>query len=143
MSHYIKTVVGAVLAIGMLNCFFTKDGFGKYVNLLSAVIVMAVILSPILNISKNISINTKNIDVKPLEIKGNTYIMEEFEERLSIEIADELKKKTNVDFSITVFAFEDGEDIKIEKIEISPYSKEYARLISEFTGVKEGSISQK
>ena len=97
MSHYIKTVIGAVLAISMLNCFFTKDGFGKYVNLLSAVIVMAVILSPILNISKNISINTKNIDVKPLEIKGNTYIMEEFEERLSIEIADELKKKTNID----------------------------------------------
>ena len=141
MGEYLKTVVSAVFAVGIITALLPKDGFSKYVNLLAGIIVMAVIISPILSV-RNKSIEFEKIDTKSLDFNTNSYIMEEYEKELAKNIENMLTQKTKVGFSVLVFVDKDEDIIEIQKIEITPYTKEYALLVSDYIGIDEGRITQ-
>jgi len=142
MGEYIKTIVSAVLAVGIISVLLPRDSFSKYVNLLSGIIVMAVIVSPVLSLG-NENFNISRIDVEELEFNTNSYIMEEYEKELSKNIKEMLKSKVNIDFSVSVRADKKENVIDIKEIEIAPYSPEYAALICDYLGIEEGRITQK
>ena len=131
MSEYLKTVVASVFAVGLISVLFPKDNFGKYTGILAGIIVMSILLLPLFNIGETLEFNT------------NSYIMDEFEKELSENIKQKLKNDTDIDFSVTVYAEKKDEIIEINQIEIAPYSKEYALIVSEYLGVDEGRIVQK
>lgn len=140
MSEYIKTIVSVVIAVSLLSTILPQNSFGKYGNLLTSIIIMAVLCSPFLNTRNNIK-----SDFLPtqLEFNKNSYIMQEFEKELAKKIEDELKSKTNLDFSATVRAEKNEDIIEIKEIEISPFSDEYVHIVSEYTGIGEERITQK
>ncbi len=142
MGEYIKTVVSAVLAVGIISVLLPRGGFSEYVNLLSGIIVMAVIVSPIISV-RDKKFELSHIDVEELEFSTNSYIMEEYEKELSKNIKEMLKAKTNIDFSVSVRADKKEDVIEIKEIEIAPYSAEYIALICDYSGIDEGRITQK
>ena len=142
MGEYLKTVVSSVLAVGLISALLPESSFSKYVNILSGVIVMAVIVSPVIN-SQNQAYRLAEIDVKTLELNTKSYIMEEYEKELAQNIKSMLKDKTNTEFSVTVYADKKEDTIEIEGIEISPYTSEGNRLICDYLGIDEGRITQK
>ena len=142
MSEYLKTIVASVFAVGIISVLFSKDGFGKYVGVLSSIIVITIIASPIINNSQK-NLDFEALDIEELEFNTNSYIMEEFEKELSEKVSDKLKSATGIEFSVTVYANKTDEVVEIEKIEIAPYSKEYVTVISEYLEVDERRIVQK
>lgn len=142
MSEYLKTVVAVVLVIGMISVFFSKDTISKYVEILSGIIVMAVLVFPLINLERH-NIDFEILDIETLELSTNSYIMDEFEKELSENIKRKLKNETDINFSVDVYAEKDEDIIEINKIEIAPFSKEYAVIISEYLGISEGRIMQK
>ncbi|MBQ3181157.1 MAG: stage III sporulation protein AF, partial [Clostridia bacterium] len=119
MGQYLKTVVSAVLAVGIISVLLPRDSFSKYVNLLAGIIVMAVIISPIMSM-RDKKIEFGHIDVEELEFNTNSYIMEEYEKELAQNIKEMLKTKTNINFSVSVRAEKNDDTIEIKEIEISP-----------------------
>ena len=142
MGQYLKTVVSAVLAVGIISVLLPRDSFSKYVNLLAGIIVMAVIISPIMSM-RDKKIEFGHIDVEELEFNTNSYIMEEYEKELAQNIKEMLKTKTNINFSVSVRAEKNDDTIEIKEIEISPYKPEYTALIRDYLGISEGRITQK
>lgn len=142
LSEYLKTVVAVVLVIGMISVFFSKDTISKYVEILSGIIVMAVLVFPLINLERH-NIDFEILDIETLELSTNSYIMDEFEKELSENIKRKLKNETDINFSVDVYAEKDEDIIEINKIEIAPFSKEYAVIISEYLGISEGRIMQK
>ena len=140
MSEYVKTVVSVVIAVSLLSVILPQNSFGKYGNLLTSIIVMAVLCAPFVNTRNNIE-----LDFLPtqLEFSKNSYIMQEFEKELAKKIESELEGKTSLDFSVMVRAEKNEDIIEINEIEISPFSNEYARIVSEYTNVGEDRITQK
>ena len=49
MTHYLKTIVTVVVGVSAIMVLLPKDGFSKYVNLLSGILVMAVVIMPVFN----------------------------------------------------------------------------------------------
>ena len=142
MGEYIKTVVSAVLAVGIISAVLPKDSFFKYVNLLSGIIVMTVIVSPLISVRDN-SFKLNKINVENLVFDTNSYIMEEYEKELSENIKKFLLKETNIEFSVSVRADKNDDIIEIKEIEISPYNEEYTAIISDYLGIDEGRIAEK
>ena len=142
LSEYLKTVVASVFAVGLISVLFPKDNFGKYTGILAGIIVMSILLLPLFNIGEK-ELDIENLDIETLEFNTNSYIMDEFEKELSENIKQKLKNDTDIDFSVTVYAEKEDEIIEINQIEIAPYSKEYALIVSEYLGVDEGRIVQK
>ena len=142
MAEYLKTVVSAVLAVGIISVILPKDSFGKYVNLLAGILVMSVIISPVLNIGDG-EIKFKNLDIETLNFDVNSYIMEEYEKELAENVKDMLKEKTNIDFSVLVHADKKDDIIEIKEVKISPFTTEYVSVVSGYLGVDERRITQK
>lgn len=142
MGEYLKTIVSSVLAVGLISAILPAGGFSKYVNLLSGIIVMAVIVSPIIDLQER-GYRLDEIDIKNLELNTNSYIMEEYEKELALNIKSMLKDRTNTDFSVTVYADKSSDVIEIKMIEISPYTSECSKLICDYLGIDEGRITQK
>lgn len=142
MGEYLKTIVSSVLAVGIISALLPRNEFSKYVNLLSGIIVMTLIVSPIIS-TGNKNMEFDRLDIEKLEFDTNSYIMEEYEKKLSQNIKNMLKEKTDIDFSVTVIADKNDNVIEINEIQIAPYSSQYALLISDFLGINEGRISQK
>lgn len=140
MGEYLKTIVSVVLAIGLLSIIFPKNSFGKYINLLTSIIVMAILIVPLFNSHNEIDMD---FSASELEYSQNTYIMEEFEKELAKNIEYELNEKTNRDFSVNVHAEKKEEIINVYEIEIFPYSEEYAKIVAEYLGIDEERITQK
>ena len=140
MGEYLKSVVSAVLAIGLLSVIFPKNSFGKYINLLTSIIVMAILLIPLFNMGDRLDVD---FGASELEFSKNSYIMEEFEKELAKNIENELNIKTNLDFSVCVHAEKKEEVINVYEIEIFPFSKEYAKIVSDYLGIDEERITQK
>lgn len=142
MGEYLKTVVSCVLAVGIITTLLPRGSFSKYANLLSGIIVMAVVISPFIS-GGGIDFEFEDINIEELEINTNSYIMEEYEKELAKNITKMLKEKTDIDFLVTVRAEKSNEVIEIKEIEITPYTSKYSALISDFLGIDEGRISQK
>lgn len=142
MSEYLKTIVITALVVGMVSTLLPKDSFGKYVNLLAGIIVIAVVISPILDM-QNKDIDFSRIDVYELELSTSSYIMEEYEKELAKKISDFIKEKKNTELSVLVRADKKDNIIEIKEIEIAPYNADYAFLISDYLGIDEGRITQK
>lgn len=140
MSEYLKTVVSVVIAVSLLSTILPQNSFGKYGNLLTSIIVMAVLCAPFMDTRNNIE-----LDFLPtqLEFSKNSYIMQEFEKELAKKIEGELENTTSLDFSVTVRAEKNEDIIEIKEIEISPFSNEYAAIVSEYLGIGEERITQK
>lgn len=139
MSQYLKTVVMAVIGVSTLSVFFPEDSFGKYTNILSGFIVMAVLLTPILR--DDVDFVSELPQTEELNISSGRYIMEEFEKELSGRIAEKLESETGEKFLVTVYADTEGEMINIKKVEITPYSERYAHIVSRYAGLEEGKIT--
>lgn len=142
MGEYLKTVVSCVLAVGIITTLLPHGSFSKYANLLSGIIVMAVVISPLIS-GGDKNFEFEDINIEELEINTNSYIMEEYEKELAKNIEKMLKEKTDIDFSVSVRAKKSDDIIEISEIEITPYASKYSTLISDFLGIDEGRISQK
>lgn len=139
MSEYLKTVITSVFAISTLSVFFPKDSFGKYANLLSGIIVMSILLIPVLNTDDVILQELPGME--EIEVNENRYLMDEFEKELSKRVERKLKDTTGRQFSVTAYASYDGETVEIEGVEIEPFSKEYAAVVSDYLAIEEEKIT--
>lgn len=140
MSEYLKIVVTSVVLISGLSVFFPEDSFGKYANLLSGIIVMSILLTPVLN--KDGDFFQGLPEVKELEISKTRYLMDEFEKELSIKIENMLYDSTGKQFSATVYAETDGEVVEIQWVELAPFSEYYASVVAEYLGIEEEKIAE-
>lgn len=141
MGEYLKTIVSSVVAVSILSAILPKDGFFKYTNLLSGLIVMAIIISPVLK--SNDDFLKTDFDVERIEIETNTYLMEEYEKELSENIKNMLKEKTNINFKVLVFAEKTNDTIEIKEIKISPYATSYSDAVAEYLGIDSRRITEK
>ena len=132
MSEYIKSIVSAVIAVGLITTLFSKNSFSKYINLLSSIIVMAVLILPVVRVS----FEPMEFSADEVKIEKNRYLQDEFEKVLQERIKEELKRKTGKDFEVLVSA-EVTDDAKIQQIKLSPYSEEYAKIVREYLGFDE------
>ena len=142
MQEYLKTVVASVLAVGIISAIIPQGSFSKYINLLSGVIVMAVIASPFISSSGG-GVLIERPEIEYLLTDTNSYIMEEYEKELSLEIKEMLYEKVGTEISVSVRADKNEDTIEIKEILLSPYTSEHSKLVSEFTGVDEGRIIEK
>lgn len=126
MSEYIKTVVKAVIAVGIITSLFSENKLSKYINLIAGIVVMAVLILPVLNISPK----PLEFDTVELELQKNTYLKDEFEKTLEERIKEEVKRQTSREIEVKVKA--NIEESKIEKISIKPYKEEYVNLIKKY-----------
>lgn len=135
MSQYLKTVVTAILSVSALSVFFPDDSFGKYTNLLSGIIVMSVVLTPVLCADyDNVLIDIPQME--EFDISSEEYVMSEFENQLSTRIESKLETETGSDFSVSVRADSDEETVAIKEVEIAPFSEKCARIVSEYLGME-------
>ncbi len=141
MKEYIKIVSSVVLSVGLLSMIVPKKRFGKYANMLTGITVVMVLLSPLLNISDSVDFDDNNFE--KLEFSTNSYLMEELEKELAQKTQKELKSKTNIDFSVVVLTERENETITIKSVEISPYTMEYVKIVSDYLDIEEGKITQK
>lgn len=132
MSEYIKTVVKAVIAVGIITSLFSENKLSKYINLISGIVVMAVLILPVLDISPE----PLDYSVVELDVQKNTYLKDEFEKTLEERIKEEVKLKTSQEIEVDVVANVENEP-KIEKISIKPYKEEYADLIKKYLNTGE------
>jgi len=135
MSQYLKTVVLAVMSVSALSVFFPEDSFGKYVNLLSGIIVMSVVLTPVLRADYDSPL-IELPQVDELDISSDEYVMDEFENQLSKRIENKLESEFDKDFFVTVRAQKDEETVAIKEVEIAPFGENYAHIISEYLGME-------
>lgn len=140
MSEYIKTIILTVLAVSVASCLLPKNSFGKFGNVIASIIVVTVLLMPV---KSGVKISLKELDIKELSELENTYLKSRLEEDLEKRLCDELKEKTNREFSASVSVSIEGEEIFVEKVAIFPYSKEYAAIASSYLGTEEDKIFQK
>ncbi len=141
MSEYLKTVITSVLAISTLSVFFPEDSFGKYANLLSGIIVMSILLTPVLNTGDTFFQEIPKTE--EIVISENRYLMEEFEKQLSRKVEEKLADDFRINFSATVYAMSDGENVEISKVEITPFSKEYRETVAEYLAIEEDKITER
>ncbi|MBO5734326.1 MAG: hypothetical protein J6R66_05510 [Clostridia bacterium] len=143
MSEYLKTVVIAVVAVSVISVLFSKDSFGKYADLLAGIVVMTVVVAPIFNIGKEMETNFDSIDIKQIEPIATSYLMDEFEKELATKVRGEIKRRTNTEVLVTVYARQTEDTVEINQVEISPYSGEYVQIICEFLGIEEEKVTKK
>lgn len=132
MTHYLKTIVTVVVGVSAIMTLLPKDGFSKYVNLLSGILVMAVVIMPVFNLEFEI----EEFDTEAMEYIDTDYVAEEFRKNLAEKIKTELRTKTGIEFFVEVYATTE----EIEYIKISPYNEEYAQIAAQFTGVGEDKV---
>ncbi len=132
MSEYIKTVVKAVVSVGIITSLFSENKLSKYINLISGIVVMAVLILPVLDISPE----PLDFSVTELDIQKNAYLKEEFEKTLESRIKEEVKAETSQEIEVDVVANIENEP-KIEKISIKPYKEEYVNLIKQYLNTGE------
>ena len=143
MGNYLKVVIAMVLAVSLISVIFPKNSFGKYADMLSSIIIMTILASPLLNIGDKTGINFEILELENLEFNKNSYIMGELEKELADRVSVMLKEKTGKNFSVSVKAENQNETIYIEEVEISPFSTEYVYFVAEYLGIEEGKIVQK
>ena len=143
MSEYLKTVVIAVVAVSVISVLFSKDSFGKYADLLAGIVVMTVVVAPIFNIGKEMETNFDSIDIKQIEPVATSYLMDEFEKELAAKTCEEIKKRTNTEVLVTVYARQTEDTVAINEVEISPYSGECVQIVCEFLGIEEEKVTKK
>ena len=131
MSEYIKTVVKAVVSVGIITSLFSENKLSKYVNLISGIVVMAVLILPVLDISPE----PLEFDAVELDVQKNTYLKDEFEKTLEERIKEEVKRQTSQEIEVNVET--DVEEAKIERISIKPYKEEYVNLIKKYLNTGE------
>ncbi len=127
MSEYIKMVISAVVAASVITALFSGSNISKYISLISSIIVMAVILTPVLKITSE----PLEIPTEALEIQTEAYVKEEVEKELAGRIKEELQKKTGTDFTVLVTVGTDKE-LTVKQVKISPYSESSAKIVREY-----------
>jgi stage III sporulation protein AF len=128
MTQYLKTVVTAVVAVSVITTLLPKDGFSKYVNLLTSILVMTIVISPVLKWTPEIS----NADIITMDIESqDDYVETEFKKNLAEKIKQELRDKTGKEFIVEV----DATTEEIKTVKISPYNDVYVRVVTEFLSV--------
>lgn len=132
MREYVKVVISAVIAVGIITSLFSKTVFSKYINLISSIIVMAVLIFPVLKISPQ----PLEFSATELDVQKNNYLEDEFEKNLEEKIKEQLKVKTTRDIEVKVEASIEDE-VKIEEIRITPFQEEYAKIIREYLNTGE------
>ena len=132
MSEYIKTVVKAAVSVGIITSLFSGNKLSKYINLISGIVVMAVLILPVLDISPE----PLEFSAIELDVQKNTYLKDEFEKTLEERIKEEVKRKTSQEIEVKVEASVDN-DVKIKKISIRPYREEYVNLIKQYLNTGE------
>lgn len=132
MSDYITTVVKAVISVGIITSLFSENSLSKYINLISRIVVMAVVILPV----ADLSFEPAELSYTELDIQKNAYLKDEFEKNLAEKIKEKIKLETNQEIEVHVEATTEDE-VKIEKISIKPYKEEYTKIIKEYLNTGE------
>ncbi len=145
MADYLKTVIAAVICVSLICGVLPKEGAGKYAGFAAGLIVIAIVVSPLFRFSGDFSLRLSDVQTKELEIKGESYLMDEFEKTLSARIAEKLEKETGVSFRVTVGGEtdENGNVAGVKFVELSPYSAQYAKLAADYIGISQDKVVEK
>ena len=135
MTQYLKEVVTSVVVVSVITTILPKDGFSKYVSLIASLLVMAIVITPVFNISSEII----EPDIETLQIENADYVSLEFEKNLADKIKTELSSKTNKEFLVEV----DATYEEIMSIRIFPYNQEYSKILAEYAGIGEYKVKEK
>lgn len=135
MTQYLKEVVTSVVVVSVITTILPKDGFSKYVSLIASLLVMAIVITPVFNISSEII----EPDIETLQIENADYVSLEFKKNLAEKIKTELSSKTNKEFLVEV----DATYEEIMSIRIFPYNQEYSKIVAEYAGIGEDKVKEK
>lgn len=138
MNEYIRTIINVVIAVGITTSLFSQNSLSKYINLISGIVVMAVIIMPFSDISTEL----EKISVEELNIPQNTYLKDELEKNLEEKIHEKLKQETSQEVEVEVIVDMENE-VKIEKISIKPYKEEYLNIINQYLNTAENEVQTK
>lgn len=140
MNEYIRTIINVVVAVGITTSLFSQNSLSKYINLISGIVVMAVLIMPFSDISTEL----EKISVEELNIPQNTYLKDELEKNLEEKIHEKLKQETSQEVEVEVEVIVDMEnEVKIEKISIKPYKEEYLNIINRYLNTAENEVQTK
>lgn len=140
MNEYIRTIINVVVAVGITTSLFSQNSLSKYINLISGIVVMAVLIMPFSDISTEL----EKISVEELDIPQNTYLKDELEKNLEEKIHEKLKQETSQEVEVEVEVIVDMEnEVKIEKISIKPYKEEYLNIINRYLNTAENEVQTK
>lgn len=138
MNEYIRTIINVVVAVGITTSLFSQNSLSKYINLISGIVVMAVLIMPFSDISTEL----EKISVEELDIPQNTYLKDELEKNLEEKIHEKLKQETSQEVEVEVIVDMENE-VKIEKISIKPYKEEYLNIINQYLNTAENEVQTK
>ena len=138
MNEYIRTIINVVVAVGITTSLFSQNSLSKYINLISGIVVMAVLIMPFSDISTEL----ERISVEELDIPQTTYLKDELEKNLEEKIHEKLKKETSQEVEVDVTVDMENE-VKIEKISIKPYKEEYLNIINQYLNTAENEVQTK
>lgn len=138
MNEYIRTIINVVVAVGITTSLFSQNSLSKYINLISGIVVMAVLIMPFSDISTEL----ERISVEELDIPQNTYLKDELEKNLEEKIHEKLKQETSQEVEVKVIVNMENE-VKIEKISIKPYKEEYLNIINQYLNTAENEVQTK
>lgn len=138
MNEYIRTIINVVVAVGITTSLFSQNSLSKYINLISGIVVMAVLIMPFSDISTEL----EKISVEELNIPQNTYLKDELEKNLEEKIHEKLKQETSQEVEVEVIVNMENE-VKIEKISIKPYKEEYLNIINRYLNTAENEVQTK
>ena len=145
MADYLKMVIAAVICVSLVCGVLPKEGAGKYAGFAAGLIVIAIVVSPLFKLSGDWNLHLSDIQTEELAVKGEAYLMDEFEKTLAERIAEKLKTETGFTFDVTVWGEtdKDGNVAGITSVEIAPYSAQYAKTAADYIGIAQDRVVEK
>lgn len=143
MREYILKIVGTAIMAVFVD-FISPEGWKKYLGIISGIIILSVIASPIAEF-KNIDITAEYRDVQDVEAEGteiySDMLRSEFSKRVATDVKERVREEFSKDVSVEteVEVNEKGNIEKISKIVItgSGLDKKIADRISYVYDVEE------
>ncbi len=142
MADYLKMVIAAVICVSLVCGILPRDGAGKYAGFAAGLIVIAIVVSPLFKLSGTLNLQLSDIETQELSVKGASYLMGEFEQTLSVRIAEKLKTETGRSFQVTVEGKTDetGEITGVARVGLSPYSADFAKIVAEYIDISQDKV---
>ena len=145
MGEYLKTIIALVLCVSLITSLVPKDSIRKMSGFSIGLLMICAILLPILKPSYNFNIKFSKPDFQELTIEGENFVLNEFENALSLKLTEHLKRNTGKDFSARVYAQcdESGNISGVSFVEIFPYTKEYGAMCANYLGITQDKVVEK
>ena len=145
MAEYFKTVIAAVICVSFICGILPKEGAGKYAGLVAGIFVIAIVVSPLFQLSDTVSLRLSELQTQELAISNEAYLAEEFETTLAARIQDKLNAETGLVFDVAVRSQTDkeGNVTGVETVEITPFSAQYAKIAADYIEISIDRVVEK